>query len=218
MISEVKNNVYQVIGTGSDGNAVLYHNSILVDCGVSFKAIMPVLKDIKIILLTHSHSDHIKVSTLDKIQELRPTVKIAGPEWMAKYVFHLRNVFIFEPDKYYRFGKYMISPFELTHNVPNVGYRIYKGNPVTYRIFHATDTAHLDGIIAKNYDLYAIEHNYDQERIEALIDEKKEKGQFAYEHRALNSHLSEEKAIEFIHKNHKKSSQVLRLHESSNTL
>lgn len=47
---------YEVIATGSSGNAVLINNGILIDCGVSWKKIQPYTKRLKLVLLTHKHS------------------------------------------------------------------------------------------------------------------------------------------------------------------
>lgn len=47
---------YEVINTGSDGNAVVISKMILIDCGVSFKKIEPYIKTLKLVLLTHIHS------------------------------------------------------------------------------------------------------------------------------------------------------------------
>ena len=49
---------YEIISTGSKGNAVVLDNRILIDCGVTFKKLMAVYRDIDIVLLTHIHSDH----------------------------------------------------------------------------------------------------------------------------------------------------------------
>lgn len=45
--------MYNIIGTGSSGNAVLYDNSILVDIGLPYSKIKPYVKNIKLLLLTH---------------------------------------------------------------------------------------------------------------------------------------------------------------------
>ena len=44
---------FNVIATGSTGNAVVINDSILIDCGVPYKALEPVKKDLKLVLLTH---------------------------------------------------------------------------------------------------------------------------------------------------------------------
>lgn len=47
---------YEIIATGSTGNAVVLNKNILIDVGVSFKALKNVYKDLQLVLLTHIHS------------------------------------------------------------------------------------------------------------------------------------------------------------------
>lgn len=47
---------YDVIASGSSGNALLIENKILIDCGVPFSKIKPFYEDLKVVLLTHVHS------------------------------------------------------------------------------------------------------------------------------------------------------------------
>lgn len=51
---------YEVISTGSKGNALLIGNEILIDCGVSYKRLKD--KHIRLILLTHEHKDHFNTN------------------------------------------------------------------------------------------------------------------------------------------------------------
>lgn len=53
-----------VIATGSKGNAVHLGGSLLVDCGVPFKALCGCFRELKLGLLTHLHSDHFNRVTL----------------------------------------------------------------------------------------------------------------------------------------------------------
>ena len=203
--------VYKIIASGSDGNSVLYNSEILVDCGVSFASLRPYLYQIKIILLTHEHGDHLNLNTLTRIAFERPTLRIGAGAFLSDKLKNFRNVDIYEIGKTYDYGSFSISPVQLYHDVPNFGYRIFKDN---HKIFHATDTGHLAGISAKGYDLYAIEHSYDEDVINDIIIEKSESGQFAYERGAVNSHLSEQQARQFIFDNAGGNYEVLRLHES----
>jgi len=205
--------MYQVISTGSHGNAVIYHGSILVDCGVPFSLLEPYVNDLQIILLTHSHNDHINLSTIKKIQFERPSIRLGCCEWMVPLLEGVRNIDVFEIGELYDYGPFQISPILLYHDVPNNGYRIFKDD---HKTIHATDTAHLEGITAKHYDLFAIEHNHDSDYAIKIIEEKQKRGEFAYERGSLNSHLSEQQATDFIFKNMKDTSQILRLHESKN--
>lgn len=204
--------MHKVIATGSTGNAVLYHCNILVDCGVSFSKIEPYLYDIDIVLLTHIHGDHFNLSTIKRLQFERPSLRIGCGSWMIEYLEGLRNIDIYEYGKIYDCGAFKISPVKLYHDVENFGYRIFKDN---YKIIHCTDTAHLEGITAKNYDLYAIEHNYNEDTIWGSISESESKGEFSHQKDSFNSHLSEQQARDFIFKNKGEKYEVLRLHESS---
>lgn len=204
--------VFKVIASGSTGNAVLYHNSILVDCGVSFTKIKPYLYDIQLVLLTHFHSDHFNIQTLKKICDERPTIRIGCGEWMVDMVKHIKKLDIFEIGNIYFYGSFgTISPIKLYHDVLNCGYRIFKGE---HKIIHATDTFTMEGIEAKDYNLYAIEHNYDENIIKDAIRTKTEKGEYVYENRSFNTHLSEQKAREWIRQNKGPNSEVIRLHQS----
>lgn len=201
----------QVIATGSTGNAVLYHNSILVDIGIPFALLKPHLYSIQLVLLTHEHKDHINSDTLSKLVRERPSLRIGCCEWMMEKVEGMRNLDLFSPGEVYDYGAFQVSPVKLYHDVKNCGYRIFHGD---HKIIHCTDTAHLEGITAKDYDVYAIEHNYNEETIHDVIASIEATGGFAYMKGSLNSHLSEQQARDFIYKNKGEHSQVVRLHES----
>jgi phosphoribosyl 1,2-cyclic phosphodiesterase len=204
--------IYQVIASGSEGNAVFYHGEILVDCGVPFTSLKSHLYKIKIILLSHEHSDHLNLNTLTRIALERPTLRIGAGPFLAEKLKNFRNVDIYEIGKLYDYGSFQISPVKLYHDCENYGFRIFKGD---HKIIHCTDTAHMKGITAKGYDLYALEHSYDEDTISEIIAEKERKGVFSYEKGAVNSHLSEQQARQFIFENAGAKYEVLRLHESS---
>jgi len=207
--------MYKLIASGSTGNSIIYHNSIVVDCGVPFSLLKPFLKDIQLVLLTHSHNDHINAQTLKKLAYERPTLRFGCGEWMDRYLIGVKNVDFYEAGQVYSYGSFSISPIWLYHDVPNFGYRIFKDGT---KIIHCTDTAHMEGISAKDYDLYAIEHNYDDETIMERIAAKESRGEFAHERGAINSHLSEQQARDFIFKNKGPESKTLRLHETKSLL
>lgn len=200
-----------IISSGSQGNAVLYHQSILVDCGVSFSKLEPFVKDIKIILLTHIHGDHINLKALKKLQYERPALRIGCCKWLVPTLSELNNIDVYQIGKIYNYGSFKVSPFKLYHDVENCGYRIFKED---YKIFHATDTAHLEGITAKGYDLYAVEHNYDEEKVIRAIEEARQQGKYCHAQGSIKTHLSYEQAWAFIQANKKENSEVIQLHKS----
>ncbi|ERI64321.1 hypothetical protein HMPREF1551_00560 [Capnocytophaga sp. oral taxon 863 str. F0517] len=204
--------IAKVISSGSEGNAVIYNNAIMVDCGVSFKALEAVKRSLKIVLLTHKHSDHLKIRTLQRLQAERPTLRVACGDFLLEELPCIKNIDVLQVGKIYDYGAFRVSPVKLYHDVPNFGWRIFLPNG--QKIFHATDTVHLEGISAKGYDLYAIEHNYCEEYIQEAIEEARANGEYTHAYGNINTHLSIQQARAFIEANRKKSSEVLELHKS----
>lgn len=202
----------KVINSGSEGNAVIYNNAIMVDCGVSLKALEAVKRSLKIVLLTHKHSDHLKIRTLQRLQAERPTLRVACGDFLLEELPCIKNIDVLQVGKIYDYGAFKVSPIKLYHDVPNFGWRIFLPNG--QKIFHATDTVHLEGISAKGYDLYAIEHNYCEEYIQQAIEEARANGEYTHAYGNINTHLSIQQARAFIEANRKESSEVLELHKS----
>lgn len=205
-----------VISSSSNGNAIIYGSIALVDVGVSFRSIKPYLDNIKIIFLTHRHSDHIKIRTLRTICKLRPSIHIACGRWMLELLKGINNpIDVLDIGQWYSYGLFNVAMGKLYHDVPNAFYRFdFDG----YKIFHATDTAHLKGITAKEYDLYALEHNYCEQKAKQIIEEAALKGEFTHVANSVNSHLSVQQAHDWLLNNMKEGSKVVRLHESSTAL
>ena len=202
----------KVISSGSEGNAVIYNNQIMVDCGVTLKALEEVKRSLKIVLLTHKHSDHLKIRTLQRLQAERPTLRVACGDFLLEELPCIKNIDVLQVGKIYDYGAFKVSPVKLYHDVPNFGWRIFLPNG--QKIFHATDTVHLEGITAKGYDLYAIEHNYCEEYIQEAIEEARANGEYTHAYGNINTHLSIQQARAFIETNRKDSSEVLELHKS----
>lgn len=205
--------MYNVISTGSKGNAIIYFGSILVDCGVGYSLLQPHVKQLQIVLLTHSHGDHINLKTLKRLQFERPSLRIGAGEHMKELLEGFKNIDWYKPLATYEYNEFSVSPVVLYHDVQNFGYKLKRDGK---KIFHATDTAHLNGITAPGYDIYAIEANYDHETAVEMIRQKELRGQFAYEKGAVNSHLSEQAAMEFYYANKGENSKLIRLHQSQN--
>lgn len=193
---------YNIIATGSQGNALVLEESILIDCGVTFKALKEVYKDLKIVLLTHEHGDHFNKTTLKRLAKERPTLRFACCNWLVRYLVDLgipkQNIDVLEIGKIYDYKAFKVSPIRLYHNVPNCGYRIFIGQE---KAIYATDTGHLNGITAKGYDLYLIEANYTEEDLEERIIAKTSAGQYSYELYVADRHLAKEQADEWLQKN-----------------
>ena len=190
---------YNIISTGSHGNAVVLNDSILIDCGVSFKELKDVYKQLKIVLLTHQHGDHLNKTTIKRLAQERPALRFGCCEWLVPFLIECsvekRNIDVYKIGRMYDYKAFKLSPVKLYHDVPNCGYRLYIGEK---KAIYATDTEHLDGITAKDYDLYLIEANYENEELQERINAKLESGQYCYELNVANRHLSKEQADTFL--------------------
>lgn len=190
---------FNIVSTGSKGNAVILEDFILIDCGVPFSHIKKYISSLKLALLTHIHSDHFKMSTIKRLAFERPSLRFACCRWLVQPLVQAgvnpKNIDVLDFDIMYNYGLCNVIAVPLNHNVPNVGYKIHfpKG-----RVFYATDTNDLKGIVARHYDLYMIEANYEDEVIQEKIKAKEIAGLYAYEKQVLKNHLSKAKADDFI--------------------
>jgi len=190
---------YNIINTGSDGNAIIIEDIILIDCGVSFKKMKDYYKKLQIVFLTHIHSDHFNKTTIKKLAKERPTLRFACCEWLVNELVNcgvsIKNIDLLDIGKKYDYGIAKVKPIKLYHDVENCGYRIYINKK---KAIYITDTHTLEGIEAKDYDLYLIEANYEEDKIQEKIEYKKANGKYIYEYRSMESHLSREQTDEFL--------------------
>jgi phosphoribosyl 1,2-cyclic phosphodiesterase len=204
---------FEVISTGSKGNAVVLENCVLIDCGVPYKAIRHVVGGLKLVLLTHIHSDHFAPTTVRRLAADRPSLRFGCGKWLASDLLKCgvtaSNIDILSERISYGYGICNAIPFLLHHDVPNCGYKIHFPHG---RVFCATDTNDLHGISAQNYDLYLVEANYTDEGIKKRIAAKEEAGEYAYERKVLQNHLSRAKCDDFIYRNIGRGGEYVYLH------
>lgn len=205
---------YNIISTGSQGNAVVINKIVMIDCGVAFSKLTEVYKDLKIVLMTHKHSDHFKTSTIRKLAAQRPTLRWGCGEYLKQDLIDCgvdpKNIDVYKIGVKYNYGRFKFAAVKLYHNVKNVGYRLYFG---AERAFYATDTCKLDGISAKNYDLYMVEANYEPDEIIERINEKKARGEYAYEINVLQNHLSRPDCDAWLAQNRGEKSKCVYMHQ-----
>lgn len=204
---------YNIISTGSKGNAVVINDYILIDCGVPLKVLNDVYNNLKIVLLTHQHGDHFNKTTIRRLAKERPTLRFACCEWLVPLLLECKvskhNIDVLEIGKIYDYKAFKVSPIKLYHDVPNCGYRLFIGEK---KAIYATDTHTLEGITAKDYDLYLIEANYENEELQERINAKLESGQYCYELNVAKRHLSKEQADEFLLENMGENGNYVYLH------
>lgn len=205
---------YNIISTGSKGNAVVINSRLLIDCGVNYKQLSHYVSGLQLVLLTHVHGDHFYPSTIKKLAKMRPTLRFGCCKWLVNNLIscgvQIWRIDVFTPDLMNTYSDDLqITAVELTHNVPNCGYKIFIDGE---KIFYATDTNNLNGIIATDYDLYMIEANYEDEEIQERIRKKEESGSYAYEYKVLKNHLSKAKCDDFIVRNAGTKSKFIYMH------
>ena len=205
---------YNIISTGSKGNALVINKKILIDCGVTFAKLKDFYKSFQLVLLTHIHSDHFNKSTIKKLAQLRPTLRFGCCEWLVEELVNCgvnkKNIDVLKIGKWYEYYDFTVSPVVLYHNVEQCGYRLYIDHQ---KIFYATDTNSLDGIYAKNYDYYFVEANYEEEEIKERIKAKEMLGIYSYEKDVIKNHLSKQKCDDFLYENMGENSKYIYMHQ-----
>ena len=156
---------YEILGSSSKGNCIIVDDVLMLDCGVSYSKIKSYLKEIKIIFISHHHKDHFLLSTIKNISYNYPNIVfLTGSKEvvykLSKYIA-IENIWLLTPSTWWHLGLLKIKLDPLTHDVENYAlhfeYRRRRG-------IYIVDTANVDDIIAKDYDLYLIENNY-QEKV-----------------------------------------------------
>lgn len=208
---------YDILATGSSGNCVIINSEIAIDMGVSMKKMREsgYIKDLKLVLLTHEHGDHFKAATGQALHRERPALRWGCCEWMVPHLLEAgvdkQVIDVYTPGGWTLYpGNFQVCPEELPHDVPNCGYRIIKD---CERLFYATDTSTLDHIEANGYDLFLLESNHTRAEIDARIADKHTRGEFSYEFRAAQNHLSQEQALEWLTRNAGPNSRYQFLHQ-----
>jgi len=200
---------YKIINSGSDGNALIVEETILIDCGVSFRKLKDYYKNLKIVLLTHIHSDHFNKKTIKKLSCERPTLRFACCWWLVKELINCgvekKNIDVLKIGINYNYNAFKVIPIKLYHDVPQCGYKLLING---YKVIYATDTNRINHIDAKNYDYYFIEGNYEDE--EELHNRSKDE---FYENRVKSTHLSKLSASEWIMENMGNNSKYIFMHE-----
>lgn len=168
--------------SSSSGN--MFHiasssSNILIDAGVSYKAINEglksiglTIKDIDAILITHEHTDHIKgLSLLCR----KNSIPIIAVDKTAKYIRDMldeqnipHHIITLNYGDTYPFQDLEICPFETSHDAASpCGYKIKDLDE--HCISYATDLGYVSNDVfeyLKCGDLTVLESNYDESMLE----------------------------------------------------
>jgi L-ascorbate metabolism protein UlaG (beta-lactamase superfamily) len=207
------NTSVEVIATGSKGNAVVLGGVILIDCGVPFKKLEPYAQQVQLVLCTHRHGDHFNPTTIRRLHQERPALRFGCCYWLVEYLIAAgvapANIDVYDIGPMYDYGAMQVESFPLVHDVQNCGYKIHMNGE---RILYATDTGTMDHVEAMGFDWYLIEANHMEHEITERIQRKTEAGEFVYEYRAAENHLSRESADLWLASNAGRNSKIIYLH------
>lgn len=205
---------FNVLQTGSSGNCVILNGVIALDMGVACKKAAPHVHGLQLVFVSHEHGDHFKPSTIRALAAERTLLRFCGGDWMeGKFLsagVPVRNIDVLEAGKRYNYGAFQIEPVTLYHDVPNFGLKIFMGGE---KAIYIVDTGYVDDVEAVGYDLYLLEANHTNADIAARIAEKQARGEFAYEVRAAQNHLSREQAESWLARNAGPNSRYVFLHQ-----
>lgn len=198
---------YNIIGSGSKGNCVIIED-IMFDCGLPYNKIKEHLYNIKYLLLTHIHTDHINKTTYNRIRKEFPNIQV-----ISNYEVHqCHKVDTISNHDYPVITKdYIFIPFDLDHDVICQGYSFEtKGKKIIY----ATDCNNLNKAPKDKYDYMFIESNHCEKKLAAVRGKGNKYGYNVYENGVR--HLSTQKCYEFYYLNRdSRESELIELHKSS---
>lgn len=199
---------YKIIGSGSSGNSVEI-NQFLFDIGLPFKQIKDELFNVRYVLISHVHSDHLNLATYRQIKKKFPVIKFVGNEEVN---IKAPMDIIAHDDETMRLGNIVVTPFKAPHDVDVCGWT-WKQENEDY--LFVTDTYTMKFAPDHKYDHFFLEANHDQNKINQIMGNDKKLYGYSAVDGALR-HLSTQDAKAFYYMHRKsKSSEWVQLHKSS---
>lgn len=189
----------KTLASGSKGNCYYLNDGsapLLIEAGISVKEIKKRLgfglSEIEGCLISHSHKDHCK-SVKDLTKAGIDCYMSHDTEETIGFESHRIN--IIEPKQQFKIGSWSILPFDLQHDVPNLGFLLYNG---THKVLYLTDTAYCKYIFS-NLTHILIECNFS----ETILNENVANGVTPLEQkkRTIRSHMSVERVKDFMRAN-----------------
>ena len=196
---------YNIISSSSKGNCIVVEDFLALDVGVSYSKIKKYLNKIKLIFISHIHKDHLLPSTIKQIAYNYPTIKfITGSRGVVEKLFengvNKKNIYFMKENKWYSLGILDFRLEPLVHDADNYCIKV-KFNTIDKKMIYIVDTANVNNIEAKNYDLYLIESNYRKDILQKHIEECEDESKLYYLDRVPKTHLSNEQANGFLIEN-----------------
>lgn len=165
-------------------------------------------------------SDHLNSKTIKQLAYNYPTIKfLTGSnivvEKLVECGVNKKNIYVLKSGKKYDLGLLKVKLEPLEHDTPNYALKWELNGK---KGIYAVDTCRIDHIQAKNYDLFLIENNYQEdilkEHLKKAIEENDENKTY-YLQRTLKTHLSKNDCDNFLVENMGQNSVYEYVHLSS---
>lgn len=189
----------ECFGSSSLGNCYRLKSSvngdeILVDIGLPFKDIQRACRynfvHLNGILITHQHGDHSR--SVSNWLQLGHKVYMTKDTAQAVHALDARTWIEIIPKKTFKVGIFTVLPFELEHDVPNVGFLITDGEE---KLLYITDTYYCRYTF-KDVDHILVECNHSYEILKNRVyDDELSKQRME---RLVKSHFALENVIKFL--------------------
>lgn len=193
-MSKIKPLDYTIIASSSRGNAVRVED-MLFDAGVPFASLREELYEVKYVLITHGHSDHLHLPTVNRIKKEFPRIR-----WIGNYDVVVKVLLdeVVGDDTVLEFKDRKIQSFPCVHDVPTHGFVVEWGDK---RLIYAVDTHSLEYAPKGKYDYLFLESNHDEKKIEMIRnDSRKRFGYDAWEGAMRHLSTQKSKAFYYIHR------------------
>ena len=207
---------YEIVGSSSKGNCIIVEDVLMLDCGVTYTKIKSYLNKIKLIFISHNHLDHLLPTTIKKVAYNYPNIKfLTGSRIVVKKLVECgvkkEHIFILPTFKWYDMGLFKVKLDQLYHDTPNYALKCQINGK---KLLYVVDTCEIGHIQAKNYDLYLIENNYQEDLLKEHIKNCENTDILYYLNRVPHTHLSAEKANSFLIENMGENSVYEYIHQS----
>lgn len=197
-----------VLGSGSNGNAIVIHtatDALLIDAGFSSRELRRRMREagieeslIRAIVVSHEHGDHVRgLRICAKQLDVPIYANRRTADAIRQREKNLGQVHVFASGNPFRVGDYQLEPFSIPHDANDpVGFIIRRQDR---KIGLATDLGHASHLVCyqlKNCDLLVVESNHDVEML------SRSERPWSLKQRILSrhGHLSNEASMELLQK------------------
>lgn len=157
---------FKIIGTGSDGNCYLFHESnqyLVIEAGLPFAKlnieIQAKISKVQAVLISHEHGDHAGYAN----DYAKRGIKVYSSfETIEQIKGRTAQMYSIEKFKRYSFGVFSVVPIPVEHNAANP-FCFLISTPEGGLTFFATDLMSVPGVLPPELNHILIEANYCEE-------------------------------------------------------